>query len=223
MIELVGVTKKYGARIILDIPRLSFEEGRRYALIGVNGSGKTTLLRLLAGTLLPDSGEIRHIPCDDMGYMPQSPYAFSFSVQKNVEIALSNYPNPESLARKALQAVGMGSLAHARGNRLSGGETQRMAFARMIARPRKLLLLDEPTSSTDIRGTDQIEKTMLRYAAETGCTVILSTHSPAQALRLAEQVVYLDQGKVIENGPAESLLHAPQDESTRLFLQHWKI
>jgi tungstate transport system ATP-binding protein len=223
VIELVGITKKYGPRIILDIPRLSFEEGRRYALIGVNGSGKTTLLRLLAGTLLPDSGEIRHISRDDMGYMPQSPYAFSFSVQKNVEIALSNYSNPESLAHKALKAVGMSDLAHARGNRLSGGETQRMAFARMIARPRKLLLLDEPTSSTDIRGTDQIEKNLLRYAAETNCTVILSTHSPAQALRLAEQVIYLDQGKVVENGPAEAILHSPQKESTRLFLQHWKI
>lgn len=223
MIELVGVTKQYGPRIILDIPRLSFEEGQRYALIGVNGSGKTSLLRLLAGTLLPDTGEVSQISCDDMGYMPQSPYAFDFSVQKNVEIALSNCPNPESLALKALKAVGMSSLARARGNRLSGGETQRMAFARMIARPRKLLLLDEPTSSTDIRGTDQIEKNLLRYAAETGCTVILSTHSPAQALRLAEQVIYLDQGKVVENGPAEAILHNPQKESTRLFLQHWKI
>jgi ABC-type phosphate transport system ATPase subunit len=98
-----------------------------------------------------------------------------------------------------------------------------MAFARMIARPRKLLLLDEPTSSTDIRGTDQIEKTLLRYPADTGCTVILSTHSPAQALRLAEVIIYLDEGKVIEIAPAEALLNHPRHERTRLFLQHWKI
>jgi ABC-type Mn2+/Zn2+ transport system ATPase subunit len=178
MIELIDIRKQYVSRMILDIHHLSFAEGKRYALIGVNGSGKTTLLRLIAGTLRPDSGEIRNLPHDSIGYMPQAPYAFSFSVQKNVEMALSNCPDPTGQAAKALQAVGMSSLAHAHGNRLSGGETQRMAFARMIARPRKLLLLDEPTSATDIRGTDQIEKLLLEYAAETGCTVILSTHSP---------------------------------------------
>lgn len=223
MIELIDISKRYAARVILDIPRLSFEAGKRYALIGVNGSGKTTLLRLLAGSLQPDTGEIRNVPRFEMGYMPQSPYAFGFSVRKNVEIALPNCPNAESLASKALKAVGMSALAEARGNRLSGGETQRMAFARMIALPRKLLLLDEPTSATDIRGTDQIEKTLLHYAADTGCAVILSTHSPAQALRMAEEVIYLDEGKVIEAGPAEELLHHPQKDSTRLFLQHWKI
>lgn len=223
MIELIDVSWKYAARVILDIPRLSFEPGKRYALIGVNGSGKTTLLRLLAGSLLPDTGEIRNVPRAEMGYMPQSPYAFDFSVLKNVEIALAGFPDAEKLANKALKAVGMNALAHSRGNRLSGGETQRMAFARMIARPRKLLLLDEPTSSTDIRGTDQIEKTLLRYTADTGCTVILSTHSPAQALRLAEVIIYLDEGKVIEIAPAEALLNHPRHERTRLFLQHWKI
>ncbi len=223
MIELSGITKQYAARTILDIHHLSFEEGRRYALIGVNGSGKTTLLRLLAGALLPDSGSIANVPREDFGYMPQSPYAFGFSVQKNVEIALSNHPEPGLQALKTLKAVGMSNLALARGNRLSGGETQRMAFARMIARPRKLLLLDEPTSSTDIRGTDQIEKALLRYASETGCTVILSTHSPAQALRLAQEIIFLDQGRLVECGPADALLSHPQKEATRLFLQHWKI
>jgi len=223
VIELIDVSWKYAARVILDIPRLSFEPGKRYALIGVNGSGKTTLLRLLAGSLLPDSGEIRNVPRDEMGYMPQAPYAFGFSVQKNVEIALAGFPDAEKLAYKALKAVGMSALAQSRGNRLSGGESQRMAFARMIARPRKLLLLDEPTSSTDIRGMDQIEKTLLRYTADTGCTVILSTHSPAQALRLAEEIIYLDEGKVFEIAPAEALLNNPRHERTRLFLQHWKI
>jgi ATPase subunit of ABC transporter with duplicated ATPase domains len=75
VIELIDVSWKYAARVILDIPRLSFEPGKRYALIGVNGSGKTTLLRLLAGSLLPDTGEIRNVPRAEMGYMPQTPYA----------------------------------------------------------------------------------------------------------------------------------------------------
>lgn len=223
MITLTNVTKQYETRTILDVPQLAFESGKRYALIGVNGSGKTSLLRMLAGTLQPDSGEIRGVPLDDMGYMPQSPYAFSFSVQKNVEIALQKSAHPAGKALAALNAVGLGELAGARGNKLSGGETQRMAFARMIAQPHQLLLLDEPTSSMDIKGTDQIENTLLRYAADTGCTIILSTHSPAQALRLAQQVIYLDQGKVVEQGGTEQVINHPRMESTMLFLQHWRL
>jgi tungstate transport system ATP-binding protein len=223
MITLIHVTKQYEHRIILDVPRLTFESGKRYALIGVNGSGKTTLLRLIAGTLRPDSGKIENVPLQNMGYMPQSPYAFDFSVLKNVEIALQKPPQPAEKALAALEAVGLEKLAGARGNKLSGGETQRMAFARMIARPRALLLLDEPTSSMDIKGTDQIENQLLRYAAANGCTVILSTHSPAQALRLAQEVVYLDQGKVVEQGSTEQVINHPRVESTRLFLQHWRL
>ena len=223
MISLHNVTKRYAGRTILDIPELSFEEGKRYALIGVNGSGKSTLLRLLAGTLKPDSGQIQGAPLADMGYMPQSPYAFSFSVRKNVEIALQKTSQPAESALAALETVGLSALAEARGDKLSGGETQRMAFARMIGQPRALLLLDEPTSSMDIRGTDQIENNLLRYAAENGSTVILSTHSPAQALRLAEEVVYLDQGKVVEQGCVEQVINNPRMDSTRQFLQHWRL
>ncbi len=223
MIEIVHITKKAGGRTILNIPHLTFSEGRRYALIGENGSGKTTLLRILAGILKPDTGRVKNLPTDSMGYMPQSTYAFSFSVQKNVQIALSDSPDAAAQALLALKAVGLASLAAVRGNKLSGGETQRMAFARMIARPRKLILLDEPTSATDIKGMDQIESLLLRYASQTGCTVIFSTHSPAQALRLAEQVVFLDQGRIAEQGPAARVLKKPQNECARLFLQHWRI
>jgi len=98
-----------------------------------------------------------------------------------------------------------------------------MAFARMIGQPRALLLLDEPTSSMDIQGTDQIEALLLKYAADNACTVIFSTHSPAQALRLAQEVVYLDQGKVVEQGCVEQVINQPRMDSTRLFLQHWRL
>ncbi len=223
MIELLNVTKKFATRTVLNIPHLSFEDGKRYALIGENGSGKTMLLRIIAGTMKPDTGKIKNIPTDNIGYMPQYPYAFSFTVQKNVEMALSPSPDAAQRAQQALKAVGMDDMANARGNKLSGGETQRMAFARMIAQPRKLILLDEPTSSMDIKGTDQIEDTLLRYAVDTNCTVILSTHSPAQALRLANEVVFLDQGIIIEQGASNDVLKNPKNENALLFLQHWRI
>ncbi len=223
MITARNILVKVGGREILDIPLLEFEEGKRYGLIGENGSGKTTLLRVLAGTLKPTQGEVTPQHLDDFGYMPQSPYAFSFSVLRNVEIALENTPDRREKAARALEAVGMQNFLWARGNKLSGGEAQRMAVARMIARPRKLLLLDEPTSSTDIRGTDSIENTLLDYARNSSCTLIFSTHSPAQALRLAQEVIFLHQGKILEKGPALEVLENPQTESARLFLQHWRI
>jgi len=223
VISVRDVLVQVGGRVILDIPLLEFEEGKRYGLIGENGSGKTTLLRVLAGTLKPTQGEVTPQHLDDFGYMPQSPYAFSFSVLRNVEIALENTPDRREKAARALEAVGMQNFLGARGNKLSGGEAQRMAVARMIARPRKLLLLDEPTSSTDIRGTDSIENTLLDYARNSGCTLIFSTHSPAQALRLAQEVIFLHQGKILEKGPALEVLENPQTESARLFLQHWRI
>jgi tungstate transport system ATP-binding protein len=223
VIELIHIQLTFASRVILNIPHLSFEDGKRYALVGVNGSGKTTLLRIIAGILKPDGGEIKGLPAGMMGYMPQSPYAFGFTVQKNVEMALPNSPNAAKQAYEALSAVGMSGLADAHGNKLSGGETERMAFARMIALPRKLLVLDEPLSSADIQGTDQIEATLLSYVAETGCTLILSTHSPAQALRLAEETIFLDQGEIIEQGLSKDVLKNPQSERARFFLQHWKI
>ena len=223
MIELVNITKNYANRLVLDIDQITFEGGKRYALIGVNGSGKTTLLRIIAGIIKPDTGEVKNILADSMGYMPQSPYAFGFTVQKNVEMAIIKSTTTAKQALQALKAVGMADMANARGNKLSGGETQRMALARMIALPRKLLLLDEPTSSADIEGTDQIENTLLRYAADTGCTVILSTHSPAQALRLAEEIVFLDQGEIAEQGTSVNVLKNPQSERAKMFLEHWRI
>ena len=223
MIELKDIKKIYDARVVLDIPHLVFDLKKRYALIGVNGSGKTTLLRILAGVLKPDSGEVTSSTPNNMGYMPQSPYAFRFSVEKNVAIALDKEQVSKDQVLEALKAVGMDHLQHAYGNQLSGGETQRMALARMIVKPRNLLLLDEPTASADIRGTSQIEKALLKYVDDNNCTLILSTHSPAQALRLVDEVLFLDEGRVIEQGSAEDVLHHPKHPVIQEFLDHWKI
>lgn len=223
MIELVNITKKYENRTVLDIPHLSFEVGKRYTIIGANGSGKTTLLRIIAGIIKPDTGVVKGIPAGMMGYMPQLPYAFGFTVQKNVEMALPKSAAAAKQALEALYAVGMGDLVNAHGNKLSGGEVERMAFARMIALQRQLLILDEPISSTDIHGTDQLEETLLCYVAGTGCTLIISTHSPAQALRLGEETIFLDHGEIIEQGLSKNLLINPQSERARLFLRYWKI
>ena len=223
-----GLQKSYGNRRVLDIAELSLVKGAVCALIGPNGSGKSTLLRLVAGTLAADNGPIRlsePLSGEDIAYMPQKTYAFRFSVLKNVLLALEGCEATQARrnAMEALRRVGLAELAGRRADTLSGGEAQRMAFARMIARPRRLLLLDEPTSSTDIVGNDLVEAALRDYAAESGCTVLFSTHSPAQALRLADYALALNEGRLAEQGPARQLITAPQNGQVALFLQHWRL
>lgn len=225
MIELLGIQKSYGERLALDIPTFSFDDGGRYVLVGPNGSGKTTLLRILAGTLRPDAGSIRYgdVKKSEIGYLPQKPYAFDRSVLENVLLALGSGAEAKKSALAALERVGLGHLARARGNRLSGGETQRMALARLIAKPYKVLLLDEPTAAADIQANDLMERALLEYAEKTGCTLIVSSHAPSQAMRLGHTVLALEGGRISEFGSAEQVLQNPQQESTREFLRHWRI
>ncbi|MDD4312866.1 MAG: ATP-binding cassette domain-containing protein, partial [Eubacteriales bacterium] len=159
----------------------------------------------------------------EVGYLPQHPYAFDLSVQKNVELALSGEKEKAKLAQAALERVGLLHLAKARANRLSGGETQRMALARVLARPRKLLLLDEPTASVDIQAIDQIERAIQDYVQQTNCTLIFSTHMPSQAMRLSTRVLALDGGNIGEFGETRQVLQEPQAESTQAFLKNWKL
>jgi len=223
VIVLRDVVQQFSGRVVLEIPELHFVPGRRYGLIGENGSGKTTLIRMLAGTSKPTSGTIEGLGGNKVGYLPQLPYAFSFSVLENVTLALDGHNDAKTLAQKALTAVGMDSLVKARGDRLSGGEAQRMALARVLVCSYEVLLLDEPTSSTDVRSMDLIETTLKEYVQKNQCTLIFSTHSPAQALRLADEVLYLEKGRLVEQGDAEALFKSPKDERTRAFLRHWSL
>ena len=221
MIAASGLQKSYDGRLVLDIPALRIASGERVALLGPNGSGKTTLLRLLAGTETADAGSIKlESPAC---YMPQTPYAFDCSVQKNVLLALPKMDGAEARAKRALSLVGMQDFAGARGNRLSGGERQRMALARVLAGDHRLLLLDEPTSSTDVAAADAIEKALLAYAAAQEATLLFSTHAPAQARRLATRVLVLSQGRVVEDGAPDEVMDHPASAEAAAFLRHWRF
>jgi ABC-type sulfate/molybdate transport systems ATPase subunit len=225
MIKAKNITKHFGKRAVLRIESLTFQNNVRYALLGANGSGKSTLLRILAGTLDADSGTVQTNGLQplDIGYLPQIPYAFIGTVLQNVAMALPRNTKTDKAALQALESVGMHHLAQERGNRLSGGETQRMALARILAVQRQLLLLDEPTSCADIAGIDLLENALHRYCAQLPCTVVFSTHSPAQAARLADEIIFLEKGIVAESGPADRLLTKPESEEMKRFLSHWKI
>jgi len=225
MIQVNQLKKSYNGRCVLDIPELAFASGQKYALIGANGSGKSTLLKILAGTLQADSGSIEYQQGlqERLGYMPQKPYIYDFSVLKNILIACNHSQPNQELAMAALQRVGMADFAPARGARLSGGESQRVAFARMLVEPHPLLLLDEPTSAMDLNASDQVEQELLAYCAEYQTTLIFATHSLAQAQRVADTLLLLDHGRLAEAGSAQELIHHPQTQEARDFLRNWKV
>lgn len=225
MIELINVQKRYGARLALDVPELSIQPFERCALIGPNGSGKSTLLRVLAGALAPDAGERRlnGLSQSEIGYLPQTPYAFNLRVLQNVRLTLDGGAAANARAMDALERLGIAHLSNANAKRLSGGETQRMALARLLAKRWKLLLLDEPTSAADVRAVEIVEQALLAYTRETGCAIVYATHAPSQAMRLGERVLALSDGRIAESGEASRVLRAPQAESTRAFLKNWTI
>jgi len=225
MIELIGIKKEYSGRCVIDVKTLSFDKGKRYALLGTNGSGKSTLLKILAGTLMPSEGSINSEFSDKkaIGYMPQKPYGFSFSVLRNVMMAIDDCPERKEMAIAAIEAVGMSGLIKADASKLSGGETQRIAFARIISICRDLLILDEPTAAADLPGIDLLEAALLEYCLKNECTVVLATHSPAQAMRLADEVIFLHKGLIVEKGDVKQVLNEPKSEEVRAFLNHWRV
>lgn len=226
MISLENIVKFAGGRQILHIPHLTVQKGERLVIIGANGSGKTTLLRILAGTLSPDEGHV----CfdDDIGlpyYMPQHSLGFSLSVLKNLKQALPRELDKEQAAAAAdhvLRRFGLEGLKHQKGHRLSGGETQRLALARLLITPKKLLILDEPSSAADIESTDIIETALLSFCQDNTTTLIASTHSPRQALNIATKVLLLENGQIAESGPPEDLLNHPETTWGKRFVEHWK-
>lgn len=221
-VVISGIRKSFGGRQVLDVPALTLERGLKYALIGPNGSGKSTLLRIIAGMISPDAGTMT-TDAKEIGYMPQKPYCFGFSVLKNVEIAAAERRDAPKLALLALERVGMEELGELRGSRLSGGEAQRMAFARMIVKRRDLLLLDEPTSATDVAGSVLLENALLSYCEDLGCTALLTTHTPSVAARCADRVIVLFGGKVCEYGETRQVLMEPRSDEAKAFLTYWRL
>jgi ABC-type Fe3+/spermidine/putrescine transport system ATPase subunit len=227
-VGLYNVKKVHGERVVLDIDKLNFDSGKIYAVLGPNGSGKTTMLRIIAGIDELYSGKITYnnneeFPVNEVSYMPQKPYMFDVSVLKNVLLGLGKKKADFSEAEKALEFVSMKDFSNARAVSLSGGEAQRVALARTLVLGRKLVLLDEPASAADMPGTRLIEEYIKNSCREYDSTVIFSTHSPSQALKIADELIFLWNGRVVESGKTAIVLESPQSDEVREFLMNWRI
>ncbi len=211
---------------ILDGVSLKIEGGPPTVLIGPNGAGKTTLLRAAMGLIRPSSGLItwggrESSPPTRRAIMFQRPAMLRRGAAGNVRYALAaaRVPRPERERRIAelLADVGLSGLARRPARRLSGGEQQRLALARTLARDPAILLLDEPTASLDPAATKAIEDIVRKVTAR-GVKVVMSTHDLGEAKRIGGDIVLLHRGRVIENSPAAEFFGAPRTEEARKFI-----
>ena len=209
-----GFTKTYGRNRVLNFPGMEFTSGKIYGVLGANGSGKSTFSKILAGIVPADE---KLAPVSQVGYLPQKPYGFRMSGKKNLLLGGGTLQD----ARRLMEALSLTELENKRADRLSGGETARMAMARLMMNTYALAILDEPTAAMDEETTVAAEELIRQYVQDTGCVLLLITHSLQQARRIADQVLFFRKGELLEQGPAERLLYHPEREETRKFLEFY--
>ncbi len=218
LVRLCNIIVRAGETTILDGVSVALHRGAPTALIGPNGSGKTTLLRAIMGLVEPSSGQIASEDAT-RAIVFQKPVMLRRTVAGNVAfgLAAAGYPAERSAIAALLDQVGLLSLADRPARRLSGGEQQRLAIARALARRPRLLLLDEATASLDPAQTKIVED-LIAAIANAGTKIIFATHDLGQARRLAGDVVFLVKGRVVEHATAASFFTRPESGAARRFL-----
>ena len=215
--KIFAFSKTYEGRRVLDFPGTELEKGKIYCIIGANGSGKSTFAKLLSGVLAADGRGKALDGSISVGYMPQKNYAFRMKVKANVMLGHHDVQK----ALMLMQALQIDHLADKRADHLSGGETARMALARLMMKDYDLVILDEPTAAMDVATTGLAEEEIRRYVQETNCALVLVTHSLRQAQRLADEVLFFHEGRLLEAGKAEKMLEKPEQPETRQFLDFY--
>lgn len=240
-LQATEVSKAFAGRAVLSRVSVSLGRGEVHAVLGPSGAGKTTLLRILNLLEAPDAGEVAldgegvgllraHAPLGaaqhrarlKMALVPQKPVAFRLSVFENVAFGLRvrrvEGGEVDRRVRAALRRHGIEALAEAPARRLSGGETQRLAFARATVLPLEYLLLDEFTANLDPANVKALENAARGAAHEEGLGVLLVTHDLFQARRLADRVTLLVDGQVVESAAKGEFFEAPKDPRTKAFV-----
>ncbi len=223
-----GLVFEAGGRRLIDGASLTVAPGSATVVMGPNGAGKSLLLRLLHGLLRPTRGEILWAGCPAdraivarQAMVFQRPVLLRRSVAANIRYALDVHAvsGPERARRLAamLHVARLEHLADRPARLLSGGEQQRLALARALSTAPEILFLDEPTANLDPASTLAIEQ-LLRQAHAGGTTLVLVTHDPGQARRLAQSVVFVHRGRIAEHSPADRFFESPATGAAQAFL-----
>ena len=241
LIEVRGLTKSFGDLAVLSGIDLDIERGEVVVVIGPSGSGKSTLLRCLNRLEDPTSGSIRigGVEITQRGAnLPQIRRKVGmvfqhFNLFPHMTAIENVMEGPRTVlhmskteagrtARDLLEKVGLADKAGSKPAKLSGGQQQRVAIARALAMSPDAMLFDEVTSALDPELVGEVLNVM-RGLAEEGMTMVIVTHEMSFAQRVADRVLFLDGGAIVEEGPPERIFHRAREERTRQFLDqlHW--
>jgi sulfate transport system ATP-binding protein len=236
MIEVSGLTKRFGAFTALDQVSMRVRQGKLVALLGPSGSGKTTLLRILAGLEVPDSGTIRldgidatSLPARErgVGFVFQHYALFRhMNVAENIAFGLKVRKGPDRPSRaviaervhKLLSLVQLEGLASRYPNQLSGGQRQRVALARALAVEPRLLLLDEPFGALDAQVRKDLRRWLRRLHDDMRLTGVFVTHDQEEALEVADEVVVMSRGRIEQVGTPTEIYDHPATPFVYQFL-----
>lgn len=235
-VELENIYKSFGANEVLKGVSFHVEEGEVVTLIGRSGSGKSTLLRCINLLEKPDKGTIRVFGEDILkvkdinAYRAQVGMCFQqFNLFANMNVIQNCVlPQIKVLGRSRMEAeekadallkrVGMETFQKADVSTLSGGQKQRVAIARALCMDPRLMLFDEPTSALDPEMVQEVLLVM-KQLADSGLTMIIVTHEMNFARRVSDRIVFMDQGRIEEEGTPDQLFNAPRSPRTRAFLK----
>lgn len=236
MIEVKALSKNFGHLAVLKDLNLTFEMGQVTVIIGPSGSGKSTLLRCLNGLEKLTKGEIvvegtslglteqaLDKTRQKMGFVFQSFNLFPHkTVLENLTLAPIQVKkeSPSVViprAEKLLEKVGLADKANAYPSQLSGGQKQRIAIARALCMEPEWMLFDEPTSALDPEMVKEVLD-LMKTLAEEGMNMLIVTHEMGFAKEVADRVIFMDEGRVVEDAAPEVIFDNPQEERTKLFL-----
>ena len=243
MIKISNLSKSFSGQTVLDHLNLDIQKGEVVALIGSSGAGKSTFLRSLNYLETPDSGSIQ---IDDfsvdfskitqeeilalrrklsMVFQQFNLFGRKTALENVKEglVVVKGLSNQEAtkIAREELAKVGLSDRANHYPRHLSGGQKQRVALARALAMKPEVLLLDEPTSALDPELVGEVEKSIAN-AAKSGQTMVLVSHDMSFVAQVADKVLFLDKGRILESGTPEEIMQHPKEERTKEFFASYK-
>jgi len=238
MIEVKGLSKSFGDLLVFENLDVEVKKGEVLVIIGPSGSGKSTFLRCLNNLEVPTGGTViiegevldfkdkKHVrdAIEKMGMVFQNFNLFPhMTVLQNVMeapliVKKENRAEVEKKAKKLIEKVGLGEKYDAYPSKLSGGQKQRVAIARALCMEPDIMLFDEPTSALDPELVGEVLSVM-KDLAKDGMTMIVVTHEMGFAKEVADKVIFMDGGKIVEDGKPEDIFTAPKEERTKAFLE----
>jgi len=231
-LEVGGLRRDFGGRAVVTDLTLTVAPGQVTCLLGPSGCGKSTTLRMIAGVERPDAGTIRidgQVMSDDRQFLPPERRGVGLmfqdfalfphlNVAQNVAFGLSG-DRAARMSRVAelLERINLSGFDTKFPHELSGGEQQRVALARALAPRPRVMLMDEPFSGLDNRLRDGIRDTTLEVLKEEGTAVLLVTHEPDEALRMADEIALMRDGRIVQRGSPYNIYNAPADKAAAAF------